>query len=249
MGWTGTGDYKTENPRHYLLAKARVLALGYGAGWRKFNSMAYLPAYLGKEAREVFSMPVTKEQEAMFSDYLAKYEKDKATLSKWKKGTPELVTEWTNSWLIVQDFRLKNPKILAKWKELDSGLRRAEGGDYRIYLPSGRSLYYREVKVSDTDGTTALICRQGKIMRQKLYGGMLTENVVSAIARDVLRDAALRLSAYGFKIILRVHDELVMEVPRCTPLFLIKDLMAVCPKWLKGCPIDASVEEAERYKK
>jgi hypothetical protein len=249
MGWKGTGDYKTENPRHYLLAKARVLALGYGAGWRKFNSMAYLPAYLGKEAREIFATPVSEEQVAGFIDYFSKYEKDPATLSKWKKRTPELITEWTNAWLIVQDFRSKNSKIVAFWKLLDQGIRSAEGDDYKIPLPSGRVLKYREVKVSEEHGVTAIICRQGKMVRQKLYGGMLTENVVSAIARDVLRDAALRLSAYGFKIILRVHDELVMEVPRETPLFLIKELMAKCPPWLIGCPIDSSVEEAERYKK
>lgn len=249
MGWTGTGDYKAQAPRHYLLAKARVLALGYGAGWRKFNVMAYLPAYLGKDAKEVFSMPVTESQIAAFTDYLSKFEKDKPTLSKWKKRTPELVTEWTNSWLIVQDFRAKNPKVIALWKHLDNAIRSSAGDTYRIRLPSGRILQYRDVMVDDENGTTAIICRGGKMVRRKLYGGLLTENIVSAIARDILRDAAIRLHQHNFQIILRVHDELVLEVSPNAPIFLIKELMATCPPWLEGCPIDIEITQTERYKK
>lgn len=250
MNWTGeTGDYKKEAPRHYLTAKARVLALGYGAGWRKFNAMAYLPAYLGKDAKEVFAMPVTEFQIAAFTDYLLKFEKDKATLRKWKARTPELVTEWTNSWLIVQDFRTKNPKIVALWKHLDNAIRQAIGDTYRIRLPSGRILQYRDVICDDENGVTAIICRGGKMVRRKLYGGLLTENIVSAIARDILRDAAIRLHLHNFQIILRVHDELVLEVSPTAPLFLIRELMAVNPPWLIGCPIDVEVEQAVRYKK
>jgi hypothetical protein len=249
MNWSGSGDYKKEAPRHYLLAKARVLALGYGAGWRKFNVMAYLPAYLGKDAKEIFAAPVTESQAAAFMDYLSKFEKNKATLKKWKTRDSALVNEWTNSWLIVQDFRAKNPKIIALWKHLDNALRAHAGDTYRIRLPSGRILQYRDVMVDDEHGATAVICRQGKMIRQKLYGGLLTENVVSAIARDILRDAAIRLHLHNFQIIMRVHDELVLEVSPNAPIFLIRELMAICPPWLKGCPIDVEIQQSERYLK
>jgi DNA polymerase len=249
MGWKGTGDYKAEAPRHYLLAKARVLALGYGAGWRKFNAMAYLPAYLGKHAKEVFSAPVQDFQIAAFSDYFAKFEKDKATIALWKRRTLETITEWTNAWLIVQDFRNRNPRIINFWKFLDRRMRDACGDDFQITLPSGRTLQYREIHISDKDGATGIICKTGKLQRVKLYGGLLTENVVSAIARDILRDAALRLTLYGFKIVMRVHDELVIEAPENAPLRLVKDLMSKSPSWLPGCPIDASIECSNRYKK
>ena len=39
MGWSG-GKMKEENPEMYKLAKARVLGLGYGAGWKTFQMVA-----------------------------------------------------------------------------------------------------------------------------------------------------------------------------------------------------------------
>ncbi|MDQ8184280.1 DNA polymerase [Pelagicoccus sp. SDUM812002] len=39
MGWKG-GDLKKENPRLYLLAKCRVIGLGYGAGCKTFQFLA-----------------------------------------------------------------------------------------------------------------------------------------------------------------------------------------------------------------
>jgi hypothetical protein len=40
MGWSG-GVLKDEDPKKYALAKARVLMLGYGAGWVKFQATAF----------------------------------------------------------------------------------------------------------------------------------------------------------------------------------------------------------------
>jgi hypothetical protein len=249
MGWTGTGNFKQDAPRHYLLAKARVLALGYGAGWRKFNAMAYLPAYLGKTAAEVFAAPVSENQIAAFTDFFLKYEKDKPTIKKWKVRTSELEKEWVNSWLIVQDFRQRNSRIVDFWRQLDRMIRASHKESLKIALPSGRFIQYLDILVNEKDGASAVICKGGKLIRQKLYGGLLTENVVSAIARDILRDAAVRLTQNGYRIILRVHDELVMEVSQETDIAPIRVLMARNPSWFESCPIDISVDESPRYKK
>jgi hypothetical protein len=59
---------------------------------------------------------------------------------------------------------------------------------------------------------TYLRSEQGRVVRAKTYGGLLTENIVQAISRDVLVDAQLRLDRAGFPVVLHVHDENVAEV-------------------------------------
>jgi DNA polymerase len=46
-----------------------------------------------------------------------------------------------------------------------------------------------------------------------IWGGVYTENLTQAVARDVLADAMLRADAAGFPIVLHVHDAVVCEVP------------------------------------
>ena len=43
------------------------------------------------------------------------------------------------------------------------------------------------------------------------YGGKLTENVVQAIARDLLTHALHTVSNAGHEIVMHVHDEIVVE--------------------------------------
>ena len=45
------------------------------------------------------------------------------------------------------------------------------------------------------------------------YGGKLTENVVSAICRDLLAAALVQCECKGLEAVLHVHDEIVIEVP------------------------------------
>jgi len=49
--------------------------------------------------------------------------------------------------------------------------------------------------------------------RMKLYGGVLTQNVVSHLAREVQAHALLRLEAHGYPVVMHTHDENVTEVP------------------------------------
>lgn len=48
-----------------------------------------------------------------------------------------------------------------------------------------------------------------KWSRQYTHGGKLVENIVQAIARDVLKAGLIRASRDGFQIVMHVHDEIV----------------------------------------
>lgn len=130
-------------------------------------------------------------------------------------------------------------------------------------LPSGRCLSYHKPRLTNTgrwEGTLELSFegwnsnpKMGPIgwHRINTYGGRLTENVVQAVARDIMRDAVIRLEAAGFPIVLRVHDELVAEVPIGTrTVEEFEALMMVMPDWAKGWPVRAAGGWAgKRYRK
>ena len=76
------------------------------------------------------------------------------------------------------------------------------------------------------------------------------ENIVQATARDVLAEALMRLSRFGFEIVMHVHDEVVLEVP--LGKFSVDDvrrIMSENPKWANGLLLDADGYECDFYKK
>ena len=127
-------------------------------------------------------------------------------------------------------------------------------------LPSGRRLYYPWPRVQDVETPWGemkpSITYMGinsytkKWERLKTYGGKICENVVQAIARDVLVVAMFRLEQAGYKVVLTVHDEIVAEVPDGFGSMAEFDrLMAENPSWAPGFPIAVEGFEAVRYRK
>ena len=85
---------------------------------------------------------------------------------------------------------------------------------------------------------------------QRTWGGVLTENVVQAISRDLMAEAMLRIDDAGYKIVLSVHDELLAEKPIGEGnLEEFENLMAELPDWASGCPVKAKGWQGDRYRK
>jgi hypothetical protein len=87
MGWKlGPVPLKKANPKLYALAKARVLALGYGAGWAKFIFMAKMYG-----AGECLLEPITEKQKQSFLKYIARTkQQEKIKISRRTKTGPKL---------------------------------------------------------------------------------------------------------------------------------------------------------------
>jgi DNA polymerase len=127
-----------------------------------------------------------------------------------------------------------------------------------VYLPSGRNLNFIDCKVANgrfgpkvNHMLVNSMTRQWN--RRDTYGGLLTENIVQAVARDILTDAMLRVDQY-FNIVHHVHDEIVVEEPvwdniGSDPATHFKELMTEVPAWAEGLPIDVDIWSQERYKK
>jgi DNA polymerase len=114
-----------------------------------------------------------------------------------------------------------------------------------IRLPSGRDLWYRNPRLvddPDVPGRTSIVfdgvdqyTKQWTSIRT--WGSKLAENVTQAVARDIIAEAALRVSDPDIELVLSVHDEVLLEVtPGVDPLY-VKAKIETVPKWAAGLPV------------
>ena len=127
-----------------------------------------------------------------------------------------------------------------------------DGLDLVATLPSGRALVYHRAHVQG-EGREAELHYTDARGPRRTYGGKLVENVVQAVARDLLAAAQLRVEAAGFPVVLHVHDELVAEVGPADLADVLADqvaaLCAVRPPWAHDLPVDVEHHSCRRYGK
>lgn len=257
MNWTG-GELKKENKDLYALAKARVLGLGYGCGWEKFITVAY----------DMAGIDITADDPAEVHAV-----NDEGQLCYNMDGTPRMVSGvGYNSKRIVKEYREQNPLIASNdpenpgiWKQLDQAFKDSVGGDFSITLPSGRVLNYRNVKcerkaVPDPENPARFIFKRcftadvfdpkmNKVVRENLYGGKLTENLVQATARDIFAEHLLALDDNHIDPLWNVHDEAVTEADKSVTANDVRQIMSKAPEWMPGLPVDAEANVVPHYRK
>jgi len=82
------------------------------------------------------------------------------------------------------------------------------------------------------------------------WHGHLTENVVQALARELLVDAMFRFETRDLPVVLTVHDEIVIEHLRITK-GAIEEIMKEPPRWAEDLELPIAVEAwvGKRYRK
>lgn len=174
---------------------------------------------------------------------------------------------------LVAMWRQANQNIVALWYDVEEAAKRTiyqgehmrlnhglvftrEGGVLFIRLPSGRRLSYIRPNLEPNKFGKESITYEGMNQtskawgKQETYGGKLVENITQAVARDCLADAMLRLDKRGYKIVLHVHDEVVLEMPYGKgSLEEAIEIMRTPIPWAKGLPLNADGFETEYYKK
>lgn len=83
----------------------------------------------------------------------------------------------------------------------------------------------------------------------KIYGGLLTENVVQMLARVIVAEQMLRISK-ELRVVTMTHDEVVCVVSEqeveAAEKFMVAE-MRKAPEWAPELPLNAEVESGERY--
>jgi DNA polymerase len=173
--------------------------------------------------------------------------------------------------ILVNQWRRANPHITKFWWGVDAAAMEAvrekketivgnitfsyNSGILFITLPSGRRLSYVKPKLDmnkfGREGLTYEgIGESKKWLRIETYGPKLVENIVQATSRDLLALAMLRLRDRGFEIVMHVHDEVVLEVPKGhSNIDEICGIMAEAPSWAADLPLNADGYECDFYKK
>lgn len=258
--------------------EARVIAWLAGEKWRMdvFNSHGKI---YEASASQMFKVPIetiTKgsplRQKGKVAELALGYQGSKGALlamGALKMGLnedelPELVAAWRNS----------NSKIVKLWSDVEKaaiatvkdktsvtiqhGIEFSfESGIFFIKLPSGRKLSYVRPSIDiDERFNKPMITYEGAEQgtkqwgRLKTYGGKLVENIVQAIARDCLAEAMIRLDEADYKIVMHIHDEVVLDVPYgFGSLEDVGEIMGTPISWAKGLPLRADAFETNYYKK
>ena len=130
-------------------------------------------------------------------------------------------------------------------------------GSLSVMLPSGRPLYYQDARVCEGKfGQRAIKYKSidqttGKWGWVETYGGKLTENIVQAVARDLMAYSLVRLESRGEATVMHVHDEVVCECDHDDKFALdrIISILVEKPRWAEDLPLDADGFESKYYKK
>ena len=162
----------------------------------------------------------------------------------------------------VDIYRNSMKSVTKLWKTYNSGVHGAYSLSVNGYLtpfivnlPSGRTLDYGLIR---TDGKgnqrryVAKLMRHGKKVLTKLWGGFITENASQALARDIFSDMLVRIDGAGYKIVLHVHDEVVIEVDTHQAeetLQNVLQIMSCPPTWIPDIPLAAEGSILSRYTK
>ena len=262
----------------FAAIEARVISWISGEEWRLEAFRAGKDIYC-ETASQMYKVPVVKHgenghlrQKGKVAELACGYQGGIGAMKRMDKGgtIPEEELQ-----AVVDAWRAANPKIPKLWRTCELAaktaieehrtVRIAHGiafsyinGNLFIKLPSGRKLCYWDtrLKLDPRDGRDHIVY-MGVNQETKqwgeteTYGGKLVENIVQATARDCLAVAMTRVSELGYKIVMHVHDEMIVDVPdedKEAPA-VINDIMSQPIDWAPGLPLKGDTYETPFYKK
>ena len=211
-----------ENGHLRQKGKIAELALGYGGSVGALKSMGALEMGLSEEELQPLVLA-------------------------WRDSNPNITTLWWDVDRTVKEC------VKKRMPAETHGIRFSfQSGMLFIMLPSNRRLAYVKPRIGENvfGGESVTYMGVGgtkKWERLESYGSKFVENIVQAIARDILCYAMQTLQCCS--IVAHVHDEIIIEADRRMSLEAVCEQMGRTPPWAKGLLLRADGYECEFYKK
>lgn len=199
--------------------KIATLALGYGGGVSALEAMG--GSKLG----------LTESEE-------------KEIVNLWRDSNPHIVKMWA----IIEKAAMTAIKTGQSVTVHRGIVVSRQWGMLTITLPSGRTICYPRAEVGterndgwrgdhdiiEYEGVNQTTKKWGKV---RTYGGKLTENIVQAVARDILGIVILRAKAAGLNIVFHIHDEIIVEAEPGQTLQDVEALFSKPIDWCRDLPL------------
>lgn len=207
------------------IAKSAVLGAGYMMGAKRFQD--YVRTQTGlrislEEAQDV--------------------------INKYRSRFSQISNFWSVGKIILQGLVHGESYVFGRNNWL-----RSDAAQQCIRLPSGRLLRYRGLKTIDTEKGPAFVYmrRQGRGGDRMVFvhPGLFTENLIQAIARDVVM-WQLALISKRYPVVSSTYDENVYVYPiaeREEALDYGRTCMLRVPSWLEGFPINCEIGYGASY--
>jgi DNA polymerase bacteriophage-type len=180
---------------------------------------------------------------------------------------PKVDVALDNTIEYLRNWRFQNARIVSHWEHLNNIARTAflnkcvvedgvivfegRGDDGYIHLPNETYIRYRNVRWNAEEREMTYASRNGIT---KLYGGILAENTIQALARCVFAYHINQITAAcpDIRIACLVHDDVVSAAPESVAAeraATINRIMSTPPPWAAGLPLNAETKIGKHYGK
>lgn len=221
------GDQVTKEQRR--VGKIAILGLGYGMGWSKFQDTAKKAGVHLTDEESETTVRIYRGVHYSITDF-------------WRQINRTAVQAVQTGYAQVIDYPVE-----ISWETVGDWL--------TLELPSGRRLWYYRPRLEEgIYGYDVVVQAYSSVTKGvqevRLYGGLLTENVVQALCRDLLVHSLLELEKAGFQPVLSIHDEVLCEAPPSEDGILdFEWTLSRKPDWAERFPLKTEIWSASRYEK
>lgn len=233
------------------LGKAQILGCGFRMSWSKFKNTAFDQYRLKLTNRQSFdAVKSYREANAPVVELWGKYED--AAIGAVETG--KTISVGRCKFFCSHGFL---------WIKLPSGRRLA----YRSPSLTWRTITFDALETDEKTGQERIVSKTSrpkktltfmgldkskkKLAPESTHGGVITENIVQAVARDLMMPAMVRLEKRSYTPLLMVHDEGICEKEKGTgSIDEFVSILCKRPIWAdEHLPLDAKGWIGPRYRK